>query len=228
MRDLLKPETLKALAAELIGTCFLTLAALLAGTPYAVALTLAAFVYIIGNTSGCHVNPAVTAALVAARRLPVLNGILYVVAQLAGALLAAGLSFAVGTPLPDYQAGPPLAEFFGFGLLILTVMAVSDKYVPQAGSGIAIGAALAAGLLTSNGILNPAVAVAMSEARSPAVWATLLGGVVFALLFSLIAPAKKAAEAAESEQQPKQAAQPPRRERQPALEGAGAQGGAAD
>ncbi len=225
MRDLLKPEALKSLAAELIGTCFLTLAALLAGTPYAVALTLAAFVYAIGNISGCQLNPAVTAGLVAARRLPVLNGVLNVLAQLMGALLAAGLSFAVGNPLPDYQAGTPLAEFFGFGFLILTVMAVSDKYVPQAGSGIAIGAALAAGLLTSKGILNPAVAIAMSEARSPAVWATVLSGVVFALVFSLIAP-KEQAQA--SEEQERQVEQSSRRGRQPALEGAGAQGGAAD
>lgn len=225
MRDLLKPETLKALAAELVGTCFLTLAALLAGTPYAVALTLAAFVYAIGNISGCQLNPAVTAGLVAARRLPVLNGILNVLAQLAGALLAAALSFAVGDPLPDYQAGAPLAEFFGFGFLLLTVMAVSDKYVPQAGSGIAIGAALAAGLLTSKGILNPAVAVAMSEALSPAVWATVLSGVAFALLFTLIAP-KEQAQA--SEEQERQVEQSSRRGRQPALEGAGAQGGAAD
>jgi len=35
-------------------------AALLSGTPYAVGLTLAAFVYAIGDVSGSHINPAVT------------------------------------------------------------------------------------------------------------------------------------------------------------------------
>jgi hypothetical protein len=35
--------------AELVGTFFLTLAAMIAGTPYAVGLTLAAFVYAIGT-----------------------------------------------------------------------------------------------------------------------------------------------------------------------------------
>jgi len=45
---------------------------------------------------------------------------------------------------------------------VLTVVAVYEKNVPKAGSGVAIGAALAAGLLTTKGILNPAVAIAMS------------------------------------------------------------------
>ncbi len=39
-RDFFKPESLKSALAELVGTFFLTLAALLGGTPYAVGLTL--------------------------------------------------------------------------------------------------------------------------------------------------------------------------------------------
>lgn len=190
-----------AVLAELLGTFFLTLAALLAGTPYAVGLTLAAFVYAIGGISGCNLNPAVTLGLVAARRLPVAKGALYVFAQLAGALVAAFTSFLVGNPLPNYESATIAGEFFGFGFLILTVMAVSDKYVPTSGSGIAIGAALAAGLLTTNGILNPAVAIAMSETLSPATWATLLSGIVFALLFALIAPGEQAKQAHDKEQE---------------------------
>lgn len=188
MGELFARDTWKAVLAELVGTLFLTLAALLAGTPYAVALTLVALVYAIGGISGCHVNPAVTVGLVAIRRLPPLTGVLYILAQLAGALIAAFASQVIGEPLADYRAANAFAEFFGFGFLILTVVAVSDNYVPQAGSGIAIGAALAAGLVTSQGILNPAVAIAMSETRSAATWATVASGVVFAALFLLVAP----------------------------------------
>jgi len=66
------------------------------------------------------------------------------------------------------------------------VVAVSDKWVPKAGGGVAIGAALGAGLLLTNGVLNPAVALAMGLGRSPALWAAALGGVAFAALFDLL------------------------------------------
>ena len=188
MSTIIKADTLKAGLAELTGAFFLTLAALLSGTPYAVALTLAAFVYAIGNISGCHINPAVTVGLVAARRLPILTGLLYVYAQVMGALLARVVAPYAGALPAQYHAASPVGEMLGAGFLILTVVAVSDKYVPKAGSGIAIGAALAAGLVTSGGILNPAVAVAMGLAFSPATWATLLSGVGFALLWRCIAP----------------------------------------
>lgn len=75
------------------------------------------------------------------------------------------------------------AEFFGFGFLIVTVLAVSDGYAPKGGSGIAIGGALTAGLVVSGGILNPVVAIAMGEITSSGIWVTLLSAVVFAALF---------------------------------------------
>jgi aquaporin Z len=188
-------QSLFAALAELVGTFFLTLVALTVAPPvtaYAVGLTLLVFVYTIGGLSGCHINPAVTVGLVASRRFPLVEGLVYIVAQLAGALLArfvAGFGF-VGKLAEDYQAGSSGAEFLGFGILMLTVAATTENKVSKSGSGIAVGGALLAGLLLSNGILNPAVAIAMREAGSPAVWMTLISGVVFGLLFSLFERAK--------------------------------------
>lgn len=191
----LKSQTLFAALAELTGTFFLTLVALTVAppvTPYAVGLTLLVFVYTIGSLSGCHINPAVTVGLVASKRFPLIEGLFYIVAQIAGALLArfiAGFGL-VGQLAEDYKAGSTGAEFIGFGILILTVAATTENKVSKSGSGIAVGSALLAGLLLSNGILNPAVAIAMGEAGSPAVWVTVISGVVFGLLFSLFERAK--------------------------------------
>jgi aquaporin Z len=188
-------QTLFAAIAEGTGTFFLTLVALTVAppvTPYAVGLTLLVFVYAIGGLSGCHINPAVTVGLVASRRFPLIAGLIYIGAQVAGALLAryaAGQELA-GKLAGNYQAGSPGAEFLGFGILMLTVAATTENKVSKSGSGIAVGGALLAGLLLSNGILNPAVAMAMNEAASPAMWITPVSGVVFGLLFSLFERAR--------------------------------------
>lgn len=188
LRSLLSRQTQIAALAELVGTFFLTLTALLVApplTPIAVGLSLVVLVYAIGNTSGCHVNPAVTIGLVAGRQFPLGPGVVYVLAQILGAVLARVLAGLVGDLQPEYQAAGVFAEFFGFALLILTVAAVYEKEVPKAGSGIAVGGALATGLLFSKGILNPAVAIAMGETLSAATWATILSGVAGVLLFKV-------------------------------------------
>jgi len=191
----LKSQTLFAALAELAGTFFLTLAALTIVppiTPYAVGLTLLVFVYAIGGLSGCHLNPAVTIGLVASRRFPLIEGAIYIVAQIAGALLAhfIGKLGLIGAMAQDYEAGSLWAEFIGFGILMLTVAATTENKVSKSGSGIAVGGSLLAGLLLSKGILNPAVAIAMNEASSPALWMTVVSGIAFGLLFSLFERAR--------------------------------------
>ncbi len=188
MRDIFSRVVLQALVAELVGTFFLTLAALVSGSPYAVALTLTAFVYATGAISGCNVNPAVTVGLVVARQLPLITGCFYIYVQIVGALLARVLAPLVGAVPSSFHAASAVAECLGGGALVLVVVAVSDKHVPKAGSGVAVGAVLASGLLTTKGILNPAVAVAMGQFLSPATWATIAGGLIFVLIFRFAAP----------------------------------------
>ena len=201
MEDFRKPELHKAALAELVGTFFLTLAALISGSPFVVGLTLAAFVYAIGDISGCNINPAVTVALVTARRLSLMKGAYYIVVQIIGALLARLVAGLVGTLSPHYVAGNIFAEFFGVAFLIVVVMSTTRNYIPKAGNGIAIGAALAAGLVTSKGILNPAVAIAMGQGLTQGVWAPLLGGVAFALLPQLYFIKKDASQSGATDEQ---------------------------
>ena len=175
---------------EFVGTFFLALAALSVPAPFtifAVGIVLLVFVYVMGPISGAHLNPAVTVGLVAARQFPFGEGTFYIVAQVAAALLAKTVVSQkwVGT-LGSYNSPGVIAEFIGFGILMLAVAAVTEKRVTAAGSGVAVGPALMAGLFISGGVLNPAVAIAMGLTTSPAVWATPLSGVAFALLYVVL------------------------------------------
>ena len=175
---------------EFVGTFFLALAALSVPAPFtifAVGIVLLVAVYVMGPISGAHLNPAVTVGLIAARQFPFGEGVLYIVAQIAAALVAKVVVSQrwIGT-WGNYSSAGIVAEFIGFGILMLAVAAVTEKRVTAAGSGVAVGPALMAGLFISGGVLNPAVAIAMGLTTSPAVWATPLSGVAFALLYVLL------------------------------------------
>src|ERR1700761_2926535 len=96
---------MKKLAAECIGTFWLTFggggsAVIAAGFPQvgiglvgvslAFGLTVLTMAYSIGHISGCHLNPAVTVGLAAGGRFPMGQIAPYVIAQVAGAVVAAG------------------------------------------------------------------------------------------------------------------------------------------
>jgi aquaporin Z len=183
-------KTFIAALSELVGTFFLTLAALSVPAPFApvaVGLVLLVFVYVIGGISGCHLNPAITLGLVSSRQFPVVEGGLFIVAQIVGALMASLLvSQGIIGQWGSYAASNIAGEFIAFGILMLTVAAVTEKRVTSAGSGIAVGTALTAGLWISGGVLNPAVAIAMGLGKTHSIWAPLASGVVFSLLFSLL------------------------------------------
>jgi len=197
--ELTAPATWRAVLAEVVGTFFLALAAFISGGPYAVGLTLVIMVYVLGRVSGASLNPAATVGLVVARHLSVLRGGLYIVAEVAGALLARLLAQYV-TPLPlQFTAANTLGELLGVGFLIVAVLAVTGGYVPQAASGLTIGGGLLAGLVTTKGILNPAIAFAMGQATSApwALWAPIAGALLFAGIFRVLASFQVAVPAAQ-------------------------------
>jgi len=99
----------KKCVAELIGTFWLTLGGCgtavmaasfpqvgvgLLGVSFAFGLTVLTMAYAIGHISGCHLNPAVTIGLTAGRRFPSNLIVPYIVAQVAGAILAAAILYA--------------------------------------------------------------------------------------------------------------------------------------
>jgi hypothetical protein len=92
----LRAEFFGTLVLVLVGCSSIVLTGLggafpLAALPIGLAfgLAFAAMVYTIGPVSGCHINPAVTAALWSAGRISGADAIRYVIAQLIGAFVAA-------------------------------------------------------------------------------------------------------------------------------------------
>jgi len=93
---------MKRYTAELIGTFVLVFggcgAAVLAGSKigfagvaFAFGFSLLAMVYAIGPISGCHINPAVTVGLLLSRKFEPRHAADYIVAQIAGAIITAGV-----------------------------------------------------------------------------------------------------------------------------------------
>jgi aquaporin Z len=68
-----------------------------AGVSLAFGLTVLTMAYAIGPISGCHLNPAVTVGLVVAKRHPSAELIYYVAAQLIGAVIGAGILYAIAS-----------------------------------------------------------------------------------------------------------------------------------
>jgi aquaporin Z len=74
---------------ECVGTFFLCLAAILATNPLTVAAVLCAMIYMGGNISGAHYNPAVSLAVFLRKKLTIKRLFGYMAVQFLAALLAA-------------------------------------------------------------------------------------------------------------------------------------------
>jgi aquaporin Z len=100
---------IKKYVAELIGTAALVLfgcGSVVIGyggdfplgmlpVAFAFGLTIVAMAYFIGPISGCHINPAVTVAMVAAGRMEPRDAIGYIVSQLVGGVLGALILYVI-------------------------------------------------------------------------------------------------------------------------------------
>ena len=122
---------------------------------FAFAFAIFAAVYSVGHISGCHINPAVTIALLATRKIDGQTAVSYIGAQLVGATIGAVLTFIIligndpatlGLGAVSYNAetsgiGIALAaEIIGTAILVFTVFgAAVDGRAPAGFAGIIIG-----------------------------------------------------------------------------------------
>ena len=105
----------RVLGAEAMATAVLMIgglgAAVLGGSAIQVlgialawGLTFTAVAHAIGNISGCHVNPAVTLAMVISRKLTPARALFYVIGQVIGALLGGLVVWGIASGVEGWSA----------------------------------------------------------------------------------------------------------------------------
>jgi glycerol uptake facilitator protein len=140
----------------------------------AFGLAIAVMAYVFGHISGTHINPAVSIAMWATGRLPLMDTLYYIVAQLIGAALASlsvallwgslatGNNFGATTMASGVSYWQAIAlETIATFFLVLTIMGTAvDKRAPSGFAGLAIGFVAAVGIMAignlTGGSLNPA------------------------------------------------------------------------
>uniref|UniRef100_A0A6C0F8M0 Major intrinsic protein n=1 Tax=viral metagenome TaxID=1070528 RepID=A0A6C0F8M0_9ZZZZ len=78
----------KKLLVEFLGTVFFLYVIIAVGNPLAIGLALAVAIMIGGKISGGHFNPAVSIMMVAAKKIRMNDAAPYILAQIAGGLVA--------------------------------------------------------------------------------------------------------------------------------------------
>ena len=87
----------------------------LLGISFAFGLSVVAMAYAIGHISGCHINPAISIAMVAAGRMKMSEAAYYIVAQIIGAIIGAGILYVIFTNHPGGELGPWALGSNGWG-----------------------------------------------------------------------------------------------------------------
>ncbi|MCR9293770.1 MAG: aquaporin Z [bacterium] len=150
------------------------------GVSLAFGLTVLTMAYAIGHISGCHLNPAVSVGLLLGKRFSAAELVPYIVAQVLGAIAAAGCLYVIasgaeGFSLQDGFAANGYGEHSPgkyslvaglVGEVVLTffflmiIMGATDKRAPAGFAPLAIGLGLTLihliGIPITNLSVNPA------------------------------------------------------------------------
>ncbi len=215
-------SSIKKYIAEFIGTFVLVLFA--CGTAVAVGcnaeagsgylltalafgLVIVAMAYSIGNISGCHINPAVSIAMLVSGKLSLKDFIGYIIAQVAGAIAGAALLLPIFGADCGFGANALYEGNVGLSILIeviltfvfvIAILGVTSKTENGAVAGLVIGLTLTLvhilGIALTGTSVNPARSIgsavfAGGEALKN-VWvfivAPLAGGVLAAVTYKFL------------------------------------------
>ncbi len=221
-------DSFKKYIAEFIGTCVLVLAAcgtaVVVGcdktignsayfmTALAFGLVIVAMAYSIGNVSGCHINPAVSLAMLISKKMSVNDFIGYVVAQVLGGIFGALLLGVLKGFNCGFGANGLYEENIGISLLIeviltfifvLAILGVTSKPEYSNVAGLVIGLTLTLvhifGIHFTGTSVNPARSLASAVFAGgdalKCVWVffvgPFIGAAIAALCWIAIKPSEK-------------------------------------
>jgi len=213
---------MKKLLAELIGTFSLVLfgcgAAVVSGVStsgpsgigllgisFAFGLAVVAMVYTIGGISGCHINPAITISMLVAGKIKSGEAIQYILGQLTGATLAAGVLYIIQKGSPGFSMGEWALGSNGWGEGYLGGYNMTSAFITEAvltflflfvifgttskwGNGTMAGLAIGLTLVLIHLVAIPVTGTSVNPARSfgPAVFAQ--GKALTQLWLFIVAP----------------------------------------
>lgn len=213
---------MKKLLAELIGTFSLVLfgcgAAVVSGVStsgpsgigllgisFAFGLAVVAMAYTIGGISGCHINPAITISMLVAGKIKSGEAIQYILGQLTGATLAAGVLYIIQKGSPGFPMGEWALGSNGWGEGYLGGYNMTSAFITEAvltflflfvifgttskwGNGTMAGLAIGLTLVLIHLVAIPVTGTSVNPARSfgPAVFAQ--GKALTQLWLFIVAP----------------------------------------
>lgn len=155
----------------------------LLGVSFAFGLTVLTMAYAVGHVSGGHFNPAVTIGLFTARRIPASDILPYIVAQVVGAVAAAGVLVVIASGKAGFTVAASGLAANGFGehspggyslmagfvcevvltfFFLLIILGSTESRAPKGFAPIAIGLALTLIHLISIPVTNTSVNPARS------------------------------------------------------------------
>lgn len=157
-----------------------------AGVALAFGLTVLTMAYAVGHISGGHFNPAVSLGLWAGGKFPAKDLLSYIIAQLIGAIAAAGCLYLILSGKSDFvnvggfasngygdlspdnysMVSALIAEFILTGFFLLVILGSTNERAPKGFAPIAIGLALTLIHLISIPITNTSVNPARSTSQA--------------------------------------------------------------
>ena len=218
---------MKRYISELIGTMVLVLfgcgSAAIAGSilgnlgiAMAFGLSIVAMAYVIGDVSGCHINPAVSIGMWIDGRMEAKDMIMYIIFQCIGAIIGIALLAAIINSAPDLGGylttglgqngfgeaslvglnvvGAILVEIILTFVFVFTVLGVTKKAENATVAGIVIGLTLAfvhiMGIPLTGTSVNPARSLApalfIGGQALQQVWVFILAPIIGAVIAGLL------------------------------------------